>query len=72
MVVVFLALFNWPDLPSLNLRKEELIAKSGIPGCTFVHANGFVGENETKSGALRMAVKALEGISGAVFTPQEL
>ncbi len=69
--LLFLALFfNLPDPPSMNdLRNKELIAKSGIPGSTFVHANGFVGENKTKQGALRMAVNALEGSSGAVFPP---
>eukprot|EP01084_Bolivina_argentea_P163355 284197_1 len=54
-----------------GIRNEELIAKCGIPGSTFVHANGFIGENKTKLGALRMAVETLEGSSSAVFTPQE-
>jgi uncharacterized UPF0160 family protein len=33
---------------------------SGIPGCIFVHAGGFVGGNKTLEGAKQMAYKALE------------
>ena len=32
---------------------------SGIPGCVFVHASGFIGGNATLEGALEMARKAL-------------
>jgi uncharacterized UPF0160 family protein len=32
---------------------------TGIPGCIFVHANGFIGGNKTKEGALAMARAAL-------------
>ncbi|KAL3842742.1 hypothetical protein ACJMK2_020730 [Sinanodonta woodiana] len=38
-----------------GLRDAELSEKSGIPGCIFVHANGFIGGNETYEGALQMA-----------------
>ena len=42
------------------LRDEELIAKSGIDGATFVHAAGFIGGNKTREGALAMAAKTIE------------
>ena len=41
-------------------RDEELIAKSGVEGATFVHAAGFIGGNKTREGALRMAAKTIE------------
>jgi uncharacterized UPF0160 family protein len=43
-----------------GLRDEELSEKSGIPGCVFVHAAGFIGGNKTYGGAVLMAQKALE------------
>ncbi|CAH1786744.1 unnamed protein product, partial [Owenia fusiformis] len=42
-----------------GLRDNELSEKSGIPGGIFVHANGFIGGNETFDGALAMARKSL-------------
>lgn len=42
-----------------GFRDEELDGISGIPGCVFVHAAGFIGGNKTKDGALAMAKKAL-------------
>ncbi|KAM9320955.1 MYG1 exonuclease [Gastrophryne carolinensis] len=42
-----------------GLRAEDLTSVSGIPGCIFVHASGFIGGNETQGGALEMARKAL-------------
>ncbi|XP_044299266.1 MYG1 exonuclease [Varanus komodoensis] len=42
-----------------GLRDEELSKVSGIPGCIFVHASGFIGGNKTKEGALEMARKTL-------------
>jgi len=47
-----------------GLREEALSSKSGIPGCIFVHANGFIGGNRTFEGALKMAKTSLE--KGAV------
>ena len=38
---------------------EELSTASGIPGCVFVHASGFIGWAATLQGALEMAKKAL-------------
>ena len=42
------------------LRDDELVAKSGIEGATFVHAAGFIGGNKTREGALAMAAKTIE------------
>ena len=42
-----------------GLRDEELSSVSGIPGCTFVHAGGFIGGNKTLAGVKDMAAKAL-------------
>jgi len=42
-----------------GLRDEDLSRASGIPGCIFVHATGFIGGNKTKEGALEMARKTL-------------
>ncbi|CAM9350578.1 unnamed protein product [Discosporangium mesarthrocarpum] len=43
-----------------GLRDAELAKVAGIEGCFFVHANGFIGGNLTKEGALAMASKALQ------------
>lgn len=43
-----------------GVRDEELSKLSGIPGCIFVHAGGFIGGNTTFEGALEMAKKAVE------------
>jgi uncharacterized UPF0160 family protein len=42
-----------------GLRDEALSMEAGIPGCTFVHAAGFIGGNATYEGALAMARKSL-------------
>lgn len=42
-----------------GLRDEKLSTVSGIDGCVFVHASGFIGGNKTREGALEMAVKCL-------------
>jgi len=42
-----------------GLRDEELSAKSGISDCIFVHANGFIGGNQTYDGCLEMAKRSL-------------
>lgn len=46
--------------PWRGLRGLELRDKSGVDGCVFVHASGFIGGNLTKEGALEMARRALE------------
>ncbi|EKG21877.1 Metal-dependent protein hydrolase [Macrophomina phaseolina MS6] len=53
---------NRKDLPDAwkGVRDEKLDEVSGIPGCVFVHASGFIGGNKTYDGALKMAQKALE------------
>lgn len=43
-----------------GLRDEELCKVSGIEGCIFAHASGFIGGNRTREGALQMAVKSLD------------
>ncbi|KAI7786005.1 myg1 protein [Diaporthe eres] len=43
-----------------GVRDEELDKVSGIPGCVFVHAAGFIGGNKTFEGALELAKKALD------------
>ena len=47
--------------PWRGLRDAELVANSGIDGCKFVHATGFIGGNATYDGALAMALKTIEG-----------
>lgn len=42
-----------------GFRDEELDGITGIPGCVFVHAAGFIGGNKTFEGAKDMATKAL-------------
>lgn len=43
-----------------GIRDEELSTLTGIKGCIFVHASGFIGGNETREGVLSMARKTLE------------
>lgn len=43
-----------------GVRDEALSKLSGIPGCIFVHAGGFIGGNCTKEGALEMARRTLQ------------
>lgn len=43
----------------LGMRDQELSDACGIPGCVFVHINGFIGINKTKEGALQMAIQSL-------------
>lgn len=52
---------NRKDLPDAwkALRDEELSKVSGVEGCVFVHASGFIGGNKTMEGALEMARKAV-------------
>uniref|UniRef100_A0A8C9DRL5 MYG1 exonuclease n=1 Tax=Prolemur simus TaxID=1328070 RepID=A0A8C9DRL5_PROSS len=41
--------------PWRGLRDKALDQVSGIPGCIFVHASGFIGGHHTREGALNMA-----------------
>ncbi|KAI0757011.1 GAMM1 protein [Daedaleopsis nitida] len=43
-----------------GVRDEELSKLSGVEGCIFVHASGFIGGNKTKEGVLRLAHLALD------------
>ena len=43
-----------------GLRDDDLSKASGIPGCVFIHAAGFIGGNATYDGALAMAVAGLQ------------
>jgi len=45
--------------PWRGLRDTDLDGASGIDGCTFVHAAGFIGGHKTKEGAIEMATKAV-------------
>ncbi|KAI8476418.1 MAG: metal-dependent protein hydrolase [Monoraphidium minutum] len=42
-----------------GLRDAALSEASGVPGCVFVHAGGFIGGNDTYEGALQMARMSL-------------
>lgn len=46
--------------PWRGVRDDELSKLTGIPGCVFVHASGFIGGNKTKEGVLTMCEKSLE------------
>ncbi|CAL8340107.1 unnamed protein product [Merluccius merluccius] len=43
-----------------GVRDEALSKLSGINGCIFVHAGGFIGGNKTQEGALEMARRTLQ------------
>lgn len=43
-----------------GLRDDELSRASGVDGCVFIHASGFIGGNKTKDGALQLARLALQ------------
>jgi len=43
-----------------GVRDDKLSQISGIPGCIFVHAAGFIGGNQSFEGALQMAKEALK------------
>lgn len=42
-----------------GVRGAELSALSGIEGCVFVHAAGFIGGNKTEDGVMKMALAAV-------------
>jgi len=42
-----------------GLRDDELSKLSGIDGCIFIHASGFIGGNKTREGAVQLARNAL-------------
>ncbi|KAL4655719.1 UPF0160 protein MYG1, mitochondrial [Arapaima gigas] len=48
-----------------GVRDEALSDLSGIPGCIFVHASGFIGGNCTRQGALEMACRTLQAAANS-------
>ncbi|CEP63048.1 Myg1p LALA0_S07e01244g [Lachancea lanzarotensis] len=45
--------------PLRGLRDEELSEKSGLPGCIFIHAAGFIGGASSKETVLKLAQMSL-------------
>ena len=43
----------------MGYRDKEVDEVSGVSGCVFVHASGFIGGNKTYEGVLAMAQKGL-------------
>lgn len=43
-----------------GLRDEELSQKSGVAGCIFIHAAGFIGGANSEEGVLKLARMSLE------------
>jgi len=43
-----------------GLRDEALSEATGVPGCIFIHASGFIGGNKTREGTLALARLALK------------
>lgn len=48
-----------------GVRDEALSELSGIKGCIFVHAGGFIGGNKNREGALEMARRTLQAAAKA-------
>lgn len=48
-----------------GVRDEALSQLSGIQGCIFVHAGGFIGGNKSMEGALEMARRTLQAAAKA-------
>ncbi|XP_051931619.1 UPF0160 protein MYG1, mitochondrial [Hippocampus zosterae] len=48
-----------------GIRDDALSELSGIEGCIFVHAAGFIGGNKTREGALEMARRTLQAAANA-------
>lgn len=46
--------------PWRGLRDDELSAATGVPGCVFIHAAGFIGGAKTREGALQLAKMAVK------------
>ncbi|ABN65680.1 predicted protein [Scheffersomyces stipitis CBS 6054] len=44
-----------------GLRDDELSQKSGVDGCIFIHAAGFIGGAQTKEAVLQLAKLSLAG-----------
>ncbi|TNN82205.1 UPF0160 protein MYG1, mitochondrial [Liparis tanakae] len=48
-----------------GVRDDALSKLSGIEGCIFVHAGGFIGGNKSQEGALEMARRTLQAAARA-------
>lgn len=46
--------------PWRGLRDDALSEKTGVPGCVFIHAAGFIGGAQTREAALQLAKMAVE------------
>lgn len=46
--------------PWRGLRDEELSEKTGVEGCVFIHAAGFIGGCKSKEGVLQLAKMAVD------------
>ncbi|ODV92151.1 hypothetical protein CANCADRAFT_82842 [Tortispora caseinolytica NRRL Y-17796] len=46
--------------PWRGVRDEDLSSLTGVPGCIFVHASGFIGGAKTNKSALQLATMALD------------
>lgn len=46
--------------PWRGLRDDALSEKTGVPGCIFIHAAGFIGGAKTREAALQLAKMAVE------------
>ena len=49
--------------PWRGVRDDALSEATGIEGCIFVHASGFIGGCKTYEGALALATKSLDFMS---------
>jgi uncharacterized UPF0160 family protein len=54
--------------PWRGIRDEKLSELTGISGCIFIHANGFIGGHKTKEGAYQLANLSLEVLNLTVIT----
>jgi len=43
-----------------GLRDQVLSDKTGVEGCIFIHANGFIGGAKTREAALKLAQMAVK------------
>ncbi|ODV63789.1 Myg1p [Ascoidea rubescens DSM 1968] len=46
--------------PWRGLRDEELSKATGVEGCVFIHASGFIGGCKTREGTLELASESVE------------
>lgn len=56
--------------PWRGLEGKTLCQVSGIDGCRFVHADGFLGSNSTFDGAVQMALRSMDLYISSPETPR--